>query len=122
MIEFKKTKLKALKDLREDYFEEIKLSQELFLKWTVTEGLCFKIIEERKEIGYFILLKDTVLLEFYLIYKVLVNKKQISKRLVTEYAISSAFCKTFNYVLMTYYHTLSKSSDNFQGLFKRFAG
>lgn len=118
MIQIESGELSAIKALRDNYFEDIVLPQELYLEWLVAEGSYFRIYKEKEVIGYFIKSKDNELIEFYLISSMLYDKEDIFKQIIDRYAIKQAYCKSFDAVLLTCCHTFCKSSKLFGTIFR----
>lgn len=118
MIEFKPTKIQNIKHLRISYFYEIKLSQELFVEWMIKESECFKIYKGSHELGYFIVDKQGILLEFYLVTEVLHKKEEIFNQIVKNYSIKKVYCKSFDSILLTCSHTFSTSNQVIGTLFR----
>lgn len=111
MIELKSTKIQEIKHLRISYFFEIKLSQELYLEWMIRDGECFKIFENSHEVGYFIINKGGVLLEFYLVTEILYKKEEIFKQIIEDYSVKKIYCKSFDNILLTCAHTVCTFSQ-----------
>jgi predicted acetyltransferase len=118
MIYFEKISINSLQKYRELYFDEIGLSQELFLEWQVDGGDGYLILNHQRKMGYFILSEEKVLIEFYLNDYDLPEKEKVFERLFREFAISKAYCKSFDSVLLTCCHTFCRSSRIIGTLFR----
>lgn len=121
MIQFSPIELSEIMYLRDEYLNEIKLSQELMLEWLINEGHCFIIQEDLEIIGYFIKADDDYLLEFYLKYKFLTRKEEVFQLILEQGFIKNAFCKSFDSVLLTCCHTFSKSNRIFGTIFRDYS-
>lgn len=120
MILFEPVNVIALKNLRMNYFYEIKLSQELFIEWEVqNNGRYYKIlINETHEIGYFILSKDDILVEFYLIQDYLTEKESIFSKILQTYSVRKVYCKTFDSILLICSQLFSRSARVMATIFR----
>lgn len=101
MIEFKAAPTASLKELRESYFDSLRYPQELHCEWLVAKGTSYCIEADGENIGYFICSDDNQLVEFYLLDKELSGKEEIFGRLLEEFQIKSAFCKSFDDLFMS---------------------
>jgi len=119
-LRFESVNISALKNLRMSYFYEIKLAQELYLEWEVQKGgQYYKILANDHEIiGYFILNKDNVLVEFYLIQDYIVKKEEIFSMILHEHAIKKVYCKTFDSILLICSHVFARSSKVMATIFR----
>lgn len=112
MIQFEPVNIAVLKNMRMNYFYEIKLSQELFLEWGVQNGgQYYRIwIDDVHEAGYFILNKDGVLIEFYLAQEYLTRKEEVFSKALQTYSIRKVYCKTFDSILLICSQLFSRSA------------
>ncbi|MEN9918270.1 MAG: hypothetical protein RL662_706 [Bacteroidota bacterium] len=110
MIEFKSSELQHIKHLRNSYFYEVKLAQELFIEWMVRDGKYFRIYNNTQEVGYFIIDKENILLEFYLITDILYMKEAIFNKIIQDHIIKKVYCKSFDHILLTCSHLFATSS------------
>ncbi len=117
-MEFNTCALADLKDFRECYFTEINLPQELFLEWLVKEGRCYEIAEGGRPVGYFILSRDNILVEFHLANAYLNRKEELFKQVIERYSVVNAYCKSFDSLLLTCCHTYCKSSSIIGTIFR----
>ena len=101
MTEFKNVPLASLRDLRERYLASLRYPQELHCEWLVAKGACFVIEADRERVGYFICSEEGQLVEFYLLDKMFARKEEIFGRMLEEFQIKSAFCKSFDDLFMT---------------------
>ena len=118
MIQFESVDLSTLNALREDYFEAIKLPQELFLEWIVAKGKCFKIIQRGESIGYVIISEDDRLVEFHLTGSHATKKEAIFSLILNYFGLKSACCKSFDSLLLTCCLTHCKSSKVAGSIFR----
>lgn len=110
MINFQPSGLSDIKNLRKNYFYDIRLSQELFIEWMIREGECHKIYDEAQEIGYYIISKDHILLEFCLIIEFIPRKEEIFNQILNVHALRKIYCKSFDPVLLSCCQMFQKSS------------
>ena len=118
MIRFDTVTFSSLQIWRERYFEEIIYSQELYLEWMVAKALYFVIYEDGEAAGYFIMSKDNELIEFYLKTSSLTRKEEFFCEILSQYSISTIYCKSFDHILLTCCHSFSKSSKVLGTLFR----
>ena len=118
MMQFEPTDLAILKKLREDYFQNIRLPQELLIEWIIAKGTYYKILSGRRFIGYFILSKNNYLVEFHLLGKYAVEREVVFKQVLDEFSVSKAYCKSFDPLLITCCHTFCKKSRVYGTLFR----
>lgn len=109
MTEFKNVPLASLRDLRERYLASLRYPQELHCEWLVAKGACFVIETDGERVGYFICSEEGQLVEFYLLDKMFARKEEIFGRMLEEFQIKSAFCKSFDDLFMTCCHTFCRS-------------
>lgn len=114
----KESNFSSISGLRNEYFKEIKLQQELFLEWMILKSSYFKIIENNEDVGYFIISPERILLEFYLIPSKLSLKEDIFKSILSQHSVSEIYCKSFDHVLQVCGHTFSKSSTIIGTIFR----
>lgn len=119
-LRFESVGIAALKNMRMSYFYEIKLSQELFLEWEVQNGgQYYKIfVNEHEIIGYFILNKDNVLVEFYLIQDYIIKKEEIFSIILHEHVVKKVYCKTFDSLLLICSHVFARTSKVIATVFR----
>jgi len=121
MIEFFQTDFASISDLREKYFTEIKLSQELMLEWIVNESDYYTIYYNSIRVGYFIKAEMNYLIEFYLLEQLLSEKERIFREVLDRYQISLAFCKSFDHVMLTCCQTYCASSSIYGTMFRDYS-
>lgn len=80
----------------------------------------FCIEQDGKRIGYFIQSEEGDLVEFYLLDKLLFRKEEIFGRVLKEFQIKSAFCKSFDDLFMACCHAFGQSSKIGGYLFRFF--
>lgn len=111
MIEFKTVPKASLQDFRKQYLTSLRYPQELHCEWIVAKGISYSIESEGEEVGYFICSEERQLIEFYLIDAILNRKEEIFGRVLKEFQIKSAFCKSFDDVLMCCCHAFCQSCE-----------
>lgn len=120
MIEFKAVSLASLLNLRNQYLDSLHYPQELHCEWLVAKGGCFCIEEDGRVVGYFIRSEEGDLIEFYLPDKLFSRKEEIFGRVLEEFQIKSAFCKSFDDLFMACCHAFGQSSKIGGYLFRFF--
>ena len=101
MIEFRAVPLASLLNLRNQYLDSLRYPQELHCEWLVAKGTCFCIEQDEERVGYFIQSEEGELIEFYLSDELLSRKEEIFGRVLKEFQIKSAFCKSFDDLFST---------------------
>lgn len=90
-----------IKELREDYLDSIKDSQELYVEFLVDSGDYFLLQDKiGVTLGYFITFNQNVLVEFYLLKDYLANCESIFRAVVKRFSIKRVFCKSFDSILL----------------------
>lgn len=118
-IKFEPVNISVLKSMRMSYFYEIKLSQELFLEWQVKNGgQYYKIYNDKSEIGYFILSKDDILVEFYLVHDYIIKKEEVFSKILQDFNLKKVYCKTFDSILLICSQLFSRSSKIIGTIFR----
>ena len=120
MIEFKAVSLASLLNLRNQYLDSLRYPQELHCEWLVAKGGCFCIEQDGRVVGYFIRSEEGDLIEFYLPDKLFSRKEEIFGRVLEEFQIKSAFCKSFDDLFMACCHAFGQSSKIGGYLFRFF--
>jgi GNAT superfamily N-acetyltransferase len=121
MRAFEQSAISAVKDLREKYFESIKLSQELFVERLAAGGTCFTIKENGERAGYFIKSKDNIIIEFFIEDAFVSLKEAAFKDIIERFSISKAYCKSFDFLLLACCHTYAKGGKIAGTLFRGYA-
>lgn len=111
MVEFKTVPLASLRKLRKQYLASLHYSQELHCEWLVAKGTSYSIETNGEEGGYFICSDDGQLVEFYLLDKLLHRKEEIFGKLLQEFGIKSALCKSFDDVFMCCCHAFCRNTE-----------
>ena len=120
MIEFRAVPLASLLNLRNQYLDSLRYPQELHCEWLVAKGTCFCIEQDEERVGYFIQSEEGELIEFYLSDELLSRKEEIFGRVLKEFQIKSAFCKSFDDLFMACCHAYCQSSEIGGYLFRFF--
>jgi len=98
-----------IKNLRHFYFDELSESQELFLEIQIQKGIYFKIFLDEIECGYFILIEDNVLLEFYMLKKYRESIDNIFKSIIAKFQIKFVYCKSYDSILWNVSNSIKNS-------------
>lgn len=102
MLEIRKTEsLADIKQLRDDYINDLPYPQELHLEEMIS--MCdYYFLEDRNEtLGYFCVKPDKVLYEFYLKKHVLTSAQHLFKELIDKGYFIAAESKTFDNLLLS---------------------
>lgn len=118
MLEFKTTDILNIKHLRNSYFYEIQISQDLYIERIIKDSFCYKIFDDSHEVGYFIIDQESTLLEFYLITEALNKKEEIFNQIIQQKSVNKIYCKSFDHVLLTCGHTFARSSRITRTIFR----
>ncbi|SES98608.1 Protein N-acetyltransferase, RimJ/RimL family [Natronincola peptidivorans] len=87
---------------RRKYLDSLPVFQELFLELLVKEGTCYFIKVKEQMIGYVIINnEDTHILEYYSTSKSILHNKKILLEITKTLNVTSVYCKTFDYELLT---------------------
>lgn len=121
MIAFKSLPLASLSELRKLYLTSLRYPQELHCEWLVAKGKSYGIEVDGEEVGYFVCSDEGQLVEFYLLDKVIRAKEEIFGEMLKGYHIKSAFCKSFDDILMSCCHAFCRNSKIGGYLFRFFS-
>jgi GNAT superfamily N-acetyltransferase len=72
---------------------------------------CYLISRGNKSVGYFILNGSNELVEFYLDNDTLARKEMVFSEIIKKFDIKSAYCKSFDQILLSCCYRLSGSSS-----------
>ena len=88
-------------DLREEYLDSIKESQELYVEFLVDSGDYF-LLQDRigVTLGYFITFHQNILVEFYVRKEYVSRCESIFRFVVHRQKIKRVFCKSFDSILL----------------------
>ena len=97
MYSFKKSN--KLSKIRNQYLDSLYEPQELFLELMISQAEKYLIKKDDFDIGYFIY-DEGYLLEFFLIDNYLPECWNVFKKVMTNYKLEGAYCKSFDSVLL----------------------
>ncbi len=100
MVKFEKATLSEIGVYREEYFESIYESQELFIELLVADSEVFKIKYANFDAGYFILHPKFGIVEFWLADKQVSNYQTIFSHIIDHYDVEIVLCKSFDPLLL----------------------
>lgn len=103
---------------RKLYFQSCYEAQELFVEQKVMESKALSIVVGIKPIGYFIVCNGKIILEYYLEKKYLHLQTQIFLHLIQSKAITSAWVKTFDPLLLKMAHMFGQKNSVIGFLFR----
>jgi GNAT superfamily N-acetyltransferase len=95
------TSLEEVSDLRNQYLDHLIEPQELYLELMVSSADVYEIILNKVQIGYFFLDEEGILLEYFIIQQQLHLAEEIFKKIIAEFSIHKAFCKSFDHMLLS---------------------
>ena len=100
-LEFEKTgTLHQIKNLRNQYLDELFEAQELYLEMMVRNGQPYLVTLNSNPIGYFVLIDKTTLLEYYLEPAYINQADIVFGRILETFQINTALCISFNHTLL----------------------
>jgi len=100
MIQIFKTGLHGIACFRRAYFKSLPRFQELYLELLVEDSDYYLLINNQREVGYFIKTKSNILVEFYLVDDQVPDAYDIFLSITRDHSIHSVYCKTFDALLM----------------------
>ncbi|MBN2011449.1 GNAT family N-acetyltransferase [candidate division KSB1 bacterium] len=93
--------LASISKLRNDYLNTLPESQELFLELFVQTGNVTIININQQPVGYFIYTHNNMLVEYHIIEDKIKLIDTIFKDIVKKFNIKSAYCKSFDFNLLS---------------------
>ena len=93
--------INTIKDLRNRYLDGLIEPQELYLEFMIRNASVFAIKKDNRLIGYFLLGEDADLLEYFVIQDFLHEADTILERVIQEFSIRKALCKSFDHTLLS---------------------
>ncbi|MRS01998.1 N-acetyltransferase [bacterium] len=93
--------LDEIANLRNQYLDELIEPQELFLELSVVNANIYLIHLNGEQIGYFLTNDETVLLEYFITQKFVFLADSILIRIVNDFSITTAVCKSFDHLLLS---------------------
>ena len=100
MMKIIKTEIEKVLKFRSAYFVSLPEFQELFLEILVRESLFFSINAHNADIGYAIISKDGVLLEFYIDNKYMNESLVCFNKIIDDLDVKEIYCKSFDSLLL----------------------
>jgi len=94
-----KTSYDQIEPYRIEYFHSLPEFQELYIELMVKDSGYFLLQSESKNIGYAIINKEDVLIEFYVEDKYVNKCSALLKLLLKELTVAEIYCKTFDALL-----------------------
>lgn len=96
------TSFEDIANLRHDYLATAYESQELFLELKIKTATALRITSHQTVIGYCLCdFSEKTVLEYYLISASIPLADHIFARIIREYGISTALCKSFDHTLLS---------------------
>ncbi len=96
MIRIKKTNHEAVESSRIKYLDSLPVFQDVFLEFMVMESDCYQLFQDNQPIGYVLLSKDNILVEFYIEKKYAASGFDVFNLMVSEIKVKSVYCKSFD--------------------------
>ncbi len=113
-----KTTPDQIKEFRTDYLNSLSEFQELFLEMMIHNADFYKLQSANATVGYFIINKECVLIEFYIINKFIPIANDIFEWVLNDLAIKEVYCKSFDALLLGTC-LLNNMTDSVHGLLYR---
>ena len=101
MMKIIKTEIEKVVKFRSAYFVSLSEFQELFLEILVRDSLFFSINSHNADIGYAIVSKDGVLLEFYIDSKYMNESLVCFNKIIDDLDVKEIYCKSFDFQLLS---------------------
>lgn len=121
MLQFIPTTMRSLAKWRNKYLDSLLYAQDMhsesMISW-MPGVTCYHINRGEKPIGYIILNGSNELVEFYLDNDLLSQKEMVFKEIINQIGIKSAYCKSFDQILLSCCHRFSNSSNLIGYLFQ----
>lgn len=96
-----KTTIDRINKFRTDYLNSLPEFQELFIEIMVSSSDYYLFKSDSKEIGYAIINKEGILIEFYLIDKFTNKGKEFFRQFIKDLSIANVYCKSFDSQLLS---------------------
>jgi len=91
---------KDIQRLRNDYLDNLAEPQELFLEMVIWDSAKYMVFLDTELAGYFILGKENILAEFYINPEYLSFSEDIFKTIIENHAITKAYAKSFDLLMV----------------------
>ena len=112
--------LNGIKDLRNQYLDSLPESQELYLELMVNTSRGFLITLAGRRLGYFLLGKDNLLLEFFITQEFIDQADAIFTLILHNFGVQKVLCKTFDPLLLSSCLDHQKRVSTIDFLFREF--
>lgn len=86
--------------LRKKYLDSLNEPQEYFIEQLIKGASTYKFERDNETLGYCIVSEGNTILEFYVENNCLFEKEKIFTHMIKKLEISSAYCKSFDHMLM----------------------
>ncbi len=114
------TSLDDISELRNQYLDGLIEPQELYLELMIRSSQVIVIIHHQEQIGYFIIGDNKVMLEFFINQNNVFLADEIFKRILQEFSIEKALCKSYDHLLLSCCAGMQKKMQVIGILFKEF--
>lgn len=104
----KNDSLDNISELRFLYLDYLIEPQEMYLELLIRQSNVYTIIYGKAPIGYFLINSEGLLLEFFITEKFQNLSESVLGRIIKEYSIKSALCKSFDSILLSSALTFQK--------------
>jgi RimJ/RimL family protein N-acetyltransferase len=101
MIQFHKVILSDITHLRRFYLQSLAEFQELYIELMIEHSAIYNIMYNGNLAGYVIISSNNILVEFYIIEKFVPFSSEIFSVIISELAVYTAYCKSFDFLLLT---------------------
>ena len=113
-----KTDLENILSLRNDYLDSLAEFQELYLELMLVESSYYIMFSENESLGYIIINKENILIEYYLTDKFVPYCFEYFIAITNKLNITKVYCKSFDYLLLKSCIMFSNSYKLFGTLFR----
>lgn len=100
MIEIIKTSAEKLESFRIKYLDLLPVFQDAYLEFLICESDSYELFSDNHLIGYALVTKDNILLEFFIETKFSAISVDVFTLIVSELGIKSVYCKSFDFLLL----------------------
>jgi len=122
IIKFTPSDILYIRELRNQYFNELSELQEYYIEQQINKAAVYNIVLDEKGIGYFILGNDHALLEYYLIETSHNYYDKVFEEILTQFSVNSVLCKSFDKQLSAVCSNSKLEYVNEGLLFRKFSG
>ena len=99
-MKISKTTAENIQKYRTDYLNSLPEFQELFIEIMVNDSDLYILQHDNENIGYTIINRDGVLIEFYVTNKFISTSNDIFRQVLEELSITEIYCKSFDFLLL----------------------